>query len=286
VVALSAEPRSERLIQVAGVEVSVTEWGPADGPRLLLLHGGMVHARWWDLVAARLAERFRVLALDLPGHGDSPWLEPRRYTTRLEVEIVSALMAHDGSASWALGGHSRGALVASVVAARGAQPPARLVLVEMPLVPVSPRLMRAGHRLRTLRQPDYATAEEGIAAFKLFPGDSTAPPEVIRHVAEHSLRRQANGRYTSKYDWRFFRDRGPDGEAALLDFPALLSEIRCPTLVVRGEASTILTAAEHAEMVGRLPAGSGVVIAGSAHNPHVENPAATADALTAFLHCQ
>jgi pimeloyl-ACP methyl ester carboxylesterase len=55
------------------------EWGDDSRPPLLLLHGGMAHARWWDPVAARLADRLHVFAADLPGHGDSPWLEPPRY---------------------------------------------------------------------------------------------------------------------------------------------------------------------------------------------------------------
>ncbi len=47
------------------------EWGSPDAPPIVLLHGGHQSAHSWDLVSLYLAQRYRVLALDQRGHGDS-----------------------------------------------------------------------------------------------------------------------------------------------------------------------------------------------------------------------
>jgi pimeloyl-ACP methyl ester carboxylesterase len=63
------EPQAGRVV-ANGVGIAYFDWGGA-GPPLVLLHGGAGNGRWWDQVARRLAGRFRVLAPDLRGHGDS-----------------------------------------------------------------------------------------------------------------------------------------------------------------------------------------------------------------------
>lgn len=276
-------PRAAHLVDAAGVQVHVVEWGTPGAPPVLLLHGGMAHARWWDLVAARLADRLHLFAVDMPGHGDSPWLDPERYGAGLETPIIGALLARLAPGGWTVCGHSHGALLATLLAAGGAIPPDRLVLVDMPLHPASPRLMRAGSHFRAIRQPAFATREEGLAAFRLFPGDSLAPPEVVRYVAEHSLRPGVEDGWTTKFDWRFFGARRPDSPNPFAGLADRLRDVRCPALALRGEASTILAPEEHREMVSRLPGGRGVVIPGAAHNPHLENPDATSGAVARFV---
>jgi pimeloyl-ACP methyl ester carboxylesterase len=114
VLELPATPRP-RAVRAAGCTVNVVEWGVPGRSPLLLLHGGMAHARWWDLVAARLADRLHVFALDMPGHGDSPWLDPARYA-HVELSAVRELLATLAPGPWTLGGHSNGGLQSVVVA--------------------------------------------------------------------------------------------------------------------------------------------------------------------------
>src|ERR1700761_2074502 len=56
------------------------EWGRPDAPPIVLLHGGHQSAHSWDLVSLHLAQRYRVLALDQRGHGDSEWPRDVEYT--------------------------------------------------------------------------------------------------------------------------------------------------------------------------------------------------------------
>src|SRR3546814_8208078 len=57
------------------------DWGNEDKPPLLLVHGGRDHCRNWDWVAQSLRDRYHIIAPDLRGHGDSPWID--RKSTRL-----------------------------------------------------------------------------------------------------------------------------------------------------------------------------------------------------------
>ena len=56
------------------------DWGAADAPPIVLLHGGHQSAHSWDLVSLHLAQRYRVLALDQRGHGDSEWARDVAYS--------------------------------------------------------------------------------------------------------------------------------------------------------------------------------------------------------------
>ena len=59
-------------LQIAA-DVSYRESGGRDAPALVLLHGWGLNVRVWDTLGAALEGRFRLIAVDLPGHGRSPW---------------------------------------------------------------------------------------------------------------------------------------------------------------------------------------------------------------------
>jgi pimeloyl-ACP methyl ester carboxylesterase len=84
-------------------------------------------ARGFDLLAPRLAERFRVLALDARGHGDSEWADA--YHWEADVDDVVAALASCGRPAHQLG-HSRGGGLASDAAARAPELMRRLVNVD------------------------------------------------------------------------------------------------------------------------------------------------------------
>ena len=274
-------PRSHH-VSAAGCTVHVVEWGTAAHPPLLLVHGGMAHARWWDLVATRLAARAHVFAVDLPGHGDSPWLDPVRYA-HVEQPVVRELLGLLAPGPWTLGGHSNGGLQCVVTASDGDVPVDRLVLVDIPLDPTGPRLVRSGSGFRRMPQPRWTSREEAVAAFRLFPRDGDAPADALRHVAAHSVRARDDGTWTSKFDWRYFRERDPAAPHPYATFGPRLARLPYPTLVVRGERSSIQSAEDHAALLATIPRARGVVIGGAGHNPHVERAGETAAAIARFL---
>ncbi len=265
-------PVTERFAAAPGGEPTLhaLHFGTPGNPALVLLHGGGANAHWWDHVAPALAERFHVVALDFRGHGDSDWpdaLEPGAFERDLE-----ALLAHLGRSDVHLVGHSMGGHVALAHAAR--HPETRAVCAIDPARGATRRDRRRA-RLALAARRSYRSREEAIERFRFLPPAPQAPESLRRAIALHSVRAEPDGRFSFKFDPRWFglpRGRG-----------LALEEVACPVLVLRGEQSPLLTESGLAELLERLPDGRGLSIPGAGHNVHLERPAEVLRALSTFL---
>jgi pimeloyl-[acyl-carrier protein] methyl ester esterase len=94
------------------------------GPPLVLLHGWGLNVRVWDGLAAALRDRFRIIAIDLPGHGRSAWL-PERSSLEEQAEQVRETIA-DIAGEYSLLGWSLGGQIALQLAAGQDIPTARV----------------------------------------------------------------------------------------------------------------------------------------------------------------
>src|SRR5512143_3005542 len=103
----------QRRISAAGVEINCRLGG--NGPPLLLLHGYPQTHVCWHRIAPALAHTYSVVIPDLPGYGDSGFVEPdaanRTYSKRNIAAIMAALMQTLGRRRFSLAGHDRGARV-------------------------------------------------------------------------------------------------------------------------------------------------------------------------------
>jgi 3-oxoadipate enol-lactonase len=134
---------SERLeITVDGVRLACHLWGAADAPALVLLHGLGGQASTWDTVAPELARSFRVLAIDLRGHGDSD--RPGDYSFELMRDDVLGVLGQLGLDRVSLLGHSMGGTVAYLIAQQEPDRISRLILEDTP--PPFPMGRVAGER--------------------------------------------------------------------------------------------------------------------------------------------
>ena len=110
--------------------VAYREWGhPASSRTLVCVHGLTRNGRDFDVLAAALADRFRVLCPDMPGRGDSEWLkDPNDYVFPTYLTALTAVLAHADvdEVSWL--GTSMGGLLGMVLAAQPATPIKRLVV--------------------------------------------------------------------------------------------------------------------------------------------------------------
>ncbi|WP_243057194.1 alpha/beta fold hydrolase [Nocardioides sp. SR21] len=111
------------------IELEVRASGPEDGPPLVLLHALGEGATDWDRIAPAFAEHWRVVAVDLRGHGASD--HPGSYSLELMRDDVLALLDALGLASIDLVGHSLGGFVAHLVAQHSPERVARLVLEDV-----------------------------------------------------------------------------------------------------------------------------------------------------------
>jgi pimeloyl-ACP methyl ester carboxylesterase len=98
-------PERTRTFLSLGVPLRLSEWGDPDAAPVVLSHGMFDHGRGFDLLAPRLAERFRVVAIDARGHGESGWVDAYTWGTDV-VDVVNVLRSLDRPAH--LVGHSKG----------------------------------------------------------------------------------------------------------------------------------------------------------------------------------
>ncbi|GAA4367754.1 alpha/beta fold hydrolase [Nocardioides caricicola] len=116
-------------ITANGIDLEVRTAGPADGPPLVLLHALGKDAADWDPIVPALAEHWRVLAVDLRGHGASD--HPGEYSLELMRDDVLALLDALDLDRIDLIGHSLGGFVAHLVAQHAPDRVARLVLEDV-----------------------------------------------------------------------------------------------------------------------------------------------------------
>jgi pimeloyl-ACP methyl ester carboxylesterase len=283
------QPVSRRVPGAHGLSLHLLEWS-GEGVPLLLLHGFSHEAHVWDDFAPLVAPHYRVLALDHRGHGDSDRDPEGRYDWDTLVADVESVTAHLGIERLVIVGHSLGGRTAIRFAARHPERMAGLVIVD-----IGPDLDWRGVlkiRDEAARTPaDFGSVREfeNLLSAAL----PMAQPAAQARLARHGLRQRADGRFEPKLD-PFFRQNQrangdpqqmlADGKQDADELWAALARIPCPTLVVRGAASDVLSPETADRMVeDALPDGTLAVVARSAHAVMLENPAGFNAAATAFV---
>src|SRR5262245_65498375 len=108
---LPNEPTAHQVISHR-LKLNYWDYGSNGKDPVVLVHGGLDHARSWDWVAARLIDDYHVYALDLRGHGDSEWSPGAIYTIAEHVLDLAALCDALGESRLMLIGHSLGGGIA------------------------------------------------------------------------------------------------------------------------------------------------------------------------------
>ncbi len=253
------------------------EWNPDGAHTIILLHGNSANAWWWEPVARAIAPEFRLLALDQRGHGDSEWARPAAYSPVDYVNDIARLVAHiaPNSEKPVIAGHSMGGL--NVLAfARNHPERARGVMAIDVSVTSSrgrDRYLRRLKGLPVVTYPDLATAK---ARFRLMPNEGGIAQQVLHEIAERSIARTEDGRWTLKFDRESFL--GGDG-LAVLD---TIRQITIPTMLVRAEHSRIMTAEAAETARASNPNARLVTIGDTHHHVILEKPAEVARVIEQF----
>lgn len=263
---MSDWPAQDKTVELNGLGFHYRDWGNQGAPALLLLHAFTSHARTWDTFARAVRGRYRVLALDLRGHGETAWAS--QYTPELLVADIGAFARVLELGRLSLLGFSIGAHSAYQYAVRHPAAVDRLVLVE-----VNPQSSAASSAwLRGwLDLPDTVDdPEDAIRNVRAV--DARAPDAELRHWVVNNLMRRDDGHWTWRYD-PLLRSSSPPGlkpEATAIRQD--LGRIACPTLLVHG-AESEMSSGEEAEQTARLiPGGRLVHIGGAGHWVPMDNP--------------
>jgi len=269
----------ERTVRVNGVTLHYLDWGPADAPPVVLLHGITGHARVWDHLAERLVPGRRVLALDQRGHGDSDPAPDDDYRVATMADDVAAFAGGLQLDRFALLGHSMGGRIAIQYAAAHAGRLERLIIVD-----IGPDLELAGlQRVRDMmsQSPERIESEEWAVEY-IRRANPLQDVDLLRQRVHHGLKRLPDGGLTWKYA-KGLRDMMRAGRRDVVDLWEPLARIPCPTLVVRGAESDILSPEVAKKMTERLPDGRLVEIPGAGHTVPADRPDDFVRHVRAFL---
>jgi pimeloyl-ACP methyl ester carboxylesterase len=268
----------EYFVKIDGLRLHVQDYGASGRPPMLCVHGGGANAHWYDFVAQGFSTDYHVRAVDLRGHGDSEWhnSNPPNYNyTRHAAdihELTEKLNLHD----FVLIGHSMGGMVSSVYAATYPGRAKALIVVDSNLV-MSPERIASFQAVADRPAREYPSQGEFIENYRVRPGASTAPPDALRHIAQHSGRRFDDGRWRHKVDRRTYANR------ELVDSFALWNRIRIPSLLMKGGRSIRMTPEAIAEIKSRAPQATMTVVPDADHHITLDNPAGFIRAARDFL---
>lgn len=251
-----------RSIQIGDRNLHYLSWGKADAVPIVLLHGLCANAHYWDFFARSMANKYRLIALDQRGHGDSSWAEsygPRDYVMDLEAFVDSLKLSE-----FVLVGHSMGGINAIIYAAQHPEQVSALVIVD-----IAPEINAAGiERMEIERagEPEaFASLETAISYMQKL--EPRQPDSFTRHQIKYALKQDGKGRFVFKYDKKL-RSSAIRSPTWLVEY---LSQVICPALLIHGRKSDMLDSETAQATVGRLPFGSLIHVEGACHSVPGDN---------------
>ena len=277
--ATTQPPVTDELIEMRGLRFHYRDWRAKrpGAPTLVLLHGFTGHARSWDAFADAMADRYRVLALDQRGHGETAWAPADRYGRTEMVDDLAAFVKALGLSGFALLGLSMGGGVTFEYAGRRPKELARISIVD-----IGPEIVTEGMtRIRSGVQAKdvFASPDEAFAqARKANP----RPPEAIHRARiEAALMRTEDGQWTWRYD-RALRVSGPPPRDTEAGWRAC-ANINVPAQLIRGELSDILSPEITRRMMATIPNLRLDEVKGSGHSVPLDAPDGFLKAAREFL---
>ena len=261
--------REVRCASASGLHrMAYTQWGDPDNPKVLIcVHGLTRNGRDFDELARAMASDYRVICPDVVGRGRSGWLrDPSAYVFPQYVADLLVLLARLDVESVDWLGTSMGGVIGMWIASQEDSPIARLVLNDVgPLIPVASLQLISEYVGRAPRFDTYEDAEKYVRLVSQPFGRLTDAQ--WRHLTEFSLQHAADGRLEMRYDPAIGDPFRHELQAGDVNLWPLYDSIRCPTLVVRGADSTVLTRDTLREMATRGPRPQTAEIAGAGHAP-------------------
>lgn len=268
-------------VEANGLRLHYLDWGEEAPTQLVLLHGLTSNAHTWDDFAKEAHATYRVVAMDLRGHGESGHAQDG-YTLERFAADVKAVARHLNLRSFHLMGHSLGALVAIRFAAENPGMVQRLVLEDGgPGVDMA--LARQGAEGRFHRPLGFDTQDEAVAWLRLhYPGDTE---ERIQDRFTYGMKQNWAGKWAPREDPELYWVLGGSGKFAqeTIELWDKLKGLSCPTLLVHGQDSTLLAAEGARRIVEATPHGRLVEVPGAGHSVHSDQPALFREAVLSFL---
>jgi pimeloyl-ACP methyl ester carboxylesterase len=219
------------------------DWGNAEAPHLMMIHGMRDHCHSWDWVAQRLRDRFHIVAPDLRGHGDSAWAYGSSYGNLDYVYDIAQLARQASLKPATLIAHSLGGTIACIYAGIYPHNVERMIVIEgvghgffrrFGSAPAHDRLAGwiDGVWKLSAREPRrYATLDEAYQ--RMQKANPHLAPEQARHLTVHGSNQNEDGTYSWKFD-NYTHARLPYDIPAE-DIESLWQRVECPVLFVNSK---------------------------------------------------
>lgn len=271
-----------------GNAIHCLEWS-SEGVPLVLVHGFGNEGHIWDDFAPLVAAHYRVIAIDQRGHGDSAHDAELRYDYAYLVADLEAVTAALGIERLVLVGHSLGGRTAMFFAGKHPERMAGLVIVDS-----APEFdVRGTSRIRQEAEARGDGSVASVAEYQrvLAHNFPAGRPDALARMAKYELKQRADGRWERKLDPKFHAGR-PQTEAEAFareqevakGLWEALAKIPCPTLVVRGAASDVMSPDVADKMVDDVLAkGTLAIVPQAAHSVMTDNPDGFNRAVCAFV---
>jgi 4,5:9,10-diseco-3-hydroxy-5,9,17-trioxoandrosta-1(10),2-diene-4-oate hydrolase len=272
----------DRRVAVNGITTQYLEAG--SGPTVLLLHGHEQSATTWRWVLPALARTHRVLALSLPGHGDTAHADayaPGSDTAPFVTDFLDTL----GVNRLHVVGHSAGGAVALRLTLAHPARIRTLILVDSaglgrevhPLLAVDTLPVVGELAILLSRLPGGNLGRTTMSAAMLFAQPWRAPADFF--TEQHDLGRRPGQLEASTATARALFDATGQRQILLDRLPT----VTAPTLVVWGGCDYVLPAHQARTAVGLLRHGRLALLPDCGHLPHVEHPGRFAAVLAGWL---
>ncbi|MFH1870739.1 MAG: alpha/beta hydrolase [Pseudomonadota bacterium] len=251
--------------------MAFVEWGDAANPKVLVcVHGLTRSGRDFDFLAQALAADYRVICPDVVGRGRSDWLRNKSlYALPQYCADMTVLLARLNVETVHWVGTSMGGLIGMALACQPETPITRLVLNDVGPVITATSLERIGTYLGAAPRFDSIEQAEAFVRFVSATFGSFSN-EQWRHLTVHVTRTASDGKVEFAYDpgiAQSFREMLAASDGKDVELWPLYDGIACPTLLLRGETSDLLTHDAALKMAGRGPRASLVEVPGVGHAP-------------------
>jgi esterase len=265
---------ADRFVTANGLRLHYVEWGDPSRPPLVLIHGLDRVGRTFEHLVPYFLDRYRVIAYDMRGHGDTSWDPQGRYLVEDHVGDLEGLVAALELRNVTVWGNSTGGRVAQVFTALHPDLVSRLISEDVG--PERPRQISDGYARRVKEEENGWASEEELLA-RLRKTSAGTVDAVLRAHVRYGTKRREDGRVIWKRDPKLV-----NGFVAT-DLWRFVGTIKTPALYLLGGRSTIVPPETQEQLRKTLPTARIVTMPGLGHYPSDEKPAEFVAIVNEFL---
>ena len=270
----------DKTVAVNGLTLHYLDWGDAGKPALVLLHGLRGHAHSWDDVSEAMCRDFHVLALDQRGRGGSDWAPGGDYTAEAYVADLAAFTEALGLARLILVGHSMGGRNSMLFAAEYPERVEKLIIVDWGPV-ADPKEAERIIRDATDFPDEFDSFEAAVE--HISKQNPLAADNVLRRRLQYATKESPNGKIGWRYDPVITEQRRRSSVTPADGLWSSLRQVTCPTLIIRGPESYVLSVDMAHKMEEELVRGKLVQVPKAGHMVFEDNPEDFNAQLASFL---